>query len=58
MTYSSAYGDAAGLIVGVGGCGRVNISEKNGEERDSKSLNVLKSTGSLSEDLRMMSASG
>lgn len=57
-TYSSAYGDAAGLVEGVGGCGRVNTSEKNGEESESKSLNVLKSTGSLSEDLSMMSASG
>ena len=36
----------------------MNISEKKGEERESRSLKVLKSAGSLSEDLSTTSASG
>ena len=37
-------GDAAGFVEGVGGFGRVNMSEEKGSK-------VLKSTGSLSEHL-------
>jgi len=39
------------------GWGRVNIREKNGDANDSKSLKILKSTGSWSDERKIRSAS-
>lgn len=39
------------------GWGRVNIREKNGDANDSKSLKILKSTGSTSDERKIRSAS-